>query len=178
MVIVPKECSESNFKFTMYVTEWATLSIVYLPVIIISYFLFLTNYTNQADSARNCDTLDEVRTDFKADLIESELFDDLHNQLIELIDARLSKCLRYEMWHANLSKIFARARFGTSFRLIFRPYLNSVKTQVKSAAKVADTFIMVYFQAVASNHSKSATKRHLLQLRLDRAKNKSFSKTQ
>lgn len=81
--------------------------------------LLLTNYTNQADSARNCDTLDEVRTDFKADLIESELFDDLHNQLIELIDARLSKCLRYEMWHANLSKIFARARFGTSFRLIY-----------------------------------------------------------
>ena len=69
----------------------------------------------QADSARNCDTLDEVRTDFKADLVESELFDDLHHQLIELIDARLSKCLRYEMWHANLGKIFARARFGTSF---------------------------------------------------------------
>ena len=98
----------------MCATEWETSSIVCLLVMTLRPLAsFESNI--QADSARNCDTLDEVRTDFKADLVESELFDDLHHQLIELIDARLSKCLRYEMWHANLGKIFARARFGTSF---------------------------------------------------------------
>ena len=63
-----------------------------------------------------------MRENFKLDLIESELFSDLHAKLTELIDARLSKCLRYEMWHSSLTKIFARARYGmglTLYKVVF-----------------------------------------------------------
>ena len=75
-----------------------------------------------ADSARNCDTLDSVREGFKEDIVESSMFAELHSKLIELIDARLSKCHRYELWHTHLSKIFARARYGTDTK--FFPLIN------------------------------------------------------